>query len=418
MTVASVIHDPGLAPGGHRKIDWAAQHSPVLNTVRDRYFGARGLDGVRVGMVLPLEAKTAYLATVLAAAGAEVTLAAPASPFVQDDVAAAVAERGVTVYASSVTPMEQAEADFLRVLDQRPQILVDDRAGLITLAHTARREVLPELWGGSEQTTSGVVRLAAMAASGQLEVPVLAANDARCKYLFDNRYGSGQSVVTALMQSTNLMVAGKRFVILGYGWVGKGIARYAAGLGARVTVCEVDPVKGLEAYADGFDVLPSLRAAEVGEVFVTATGGRDTLTQQHFQRMRDGAVLANAGAWDLKLDLAGLAASAAGVRAVRQHVEEYAFSDGRRVYLVGRGVVVNLSAGDGHPIEIMDLAFAIQALSVHHLTQHHEHMTPTVHVLPRHIDDDVARVKLEAVGMGVDTLSPEQEQFLTSWNYG
>lgn len=417
MTVGSVLEDAGLAPAGHRKIDWAGQHSVVLNTVRERYLGSGVLDGVGVGMVLPLEAKTAYLATVLAAAGAEVTLAAPASPFCQDDVAAAVADRGVTVYARSSTPVEEAQADFCRVLDRGPQILIDDRAGLISLAHTTRREVLGGLWGGSEQTTSGVVRLQAMEATGKLEVPVLAANDARCKYLFDNRYGSGQAVLTALMQATNLMIAGKRLVVLGYGWVGRGVARYAAGLGARVTVCEADPIKGLEAYADGYDVLPSLSAAEVGEVFVTATGGRDALTGEHFARMADGAVLANAGAWDLEIDLPALAAGSTQRRTVRADVEEYSQPDGRRLNVVGQGVVVNLSAGDGHPVEIMDLSFAIQALCIHHLVRYHTEMSNSVHRLPPEIDREVARIKLGAVGMAIDTLSARQEEFLTSWRY-
>ena len=248
-----------------------------------------------------------------------------------------------------------------------------------------------------------------------LEFPTLAANDARCKYLFDNRYGTGQSTVTAIMQNTNLMIGGKRVVVLGYGWCGKGIARYAAGLGARVTVCEVDPVRGLEAYADGFDVLPALEAAPLGEVFVTATGSRDVLVGEHFERMRDGAILANAGGVDVEIDVEDLRSASSGTREVRRNVEEFTLQDGKRLHLVGKGMVVNLTAGDGHPIEIMDLTFAIQALCAHHLATNHSSMENRVHLLPVEIDDEVARLKLAAVGMGVDALTPEQETFLTSW---
>jgi adenosylhomocysteinase len=244
---------------------------------------------------------------------------------------------------------------------------------------------------------------------------VIAANDARCKYLFDNRYGTGQSTLTAIMQNTNLMVGGKRVVVLGYGWCGKGIARYAAGLGARVSVCEVDPVRGLEAYADGFDVLPALEAAEIGEVFITATGSSDVLTASHFERMRDGAILANAGGVDVEIDVDGLTAASTGAREVRRNVEEFALGDGRRLHLVGRGMVVNLTAGDGHPVEIMDLTFAIQALCAYHLAKEHSSMENRVHLLPKAIDDEVARTKLDAVGMGVDALTPEQEEFLAGW---
>jgi adenosylhomocysteinase len=419
MRGESVVRDPGLAPDGHKKIDWAARHSPVLNTVRDKYLKDGSFEGLGVGVALPIEAKTAYLTVVLAEAGAEVAVASPGPFFVQDDVAAALAERGVTVYASSQNPPEEADRELERVLDRaldgRPAVLIDDRAGLVRLAHTTRRNLLGGVRGASEETTSGVAKYRAMEREGVLEFPVIAANDARCKYLFDNRYGTGQSTLTAIMQNTNLMVGGKRVIILGYGWCGKGIARYAAGLGARVTVCEVDPVRGLEAYADGFDVLPALEAAKIGEVFITATGSRDVLAREHFERMRDGAILANAGAVDLEIDTPGLAATATKAREVRRNVEEFAMPDGRRLYLIGHGMVVNLTAGDGHPVEIMDLTFAIQALCAHYLANNHRTLAPAVHLLPKGIDDEVARIKLEALGMGVDSLTPGQEEFLRSW---
>jgi adenosylhomocysteinase len=419
MRSESMVRDPGLAPEGRKKIDWAARHSPVLNAVRDKYLKDGSLEGLGVGVALPIEAKTAYLTVVLAEAGAEVALASPGPFFVQDDVAAALAERGVTVYASSQNPPEESDRELERVLDRaldgRSAVLIDDRAGLVRLVHTTRRNLLGGVLGASEETTSGVAKYKAMEREGVLEIPCIAANDARCKYLFDNRYGTGQSTLTAIMQNTNLMVGGKRVVVLGYGWCGKGIARYAAGLGARVTVCEVDPVRGLEAYADGFDVLPALEAAKIGEVFITATGSQDVLAGSHFERMRDGAVLANAGAVDIEIDTVDLATVAAKVREVRRNVEEFAMPDGRRLYLVGRGLVVNLAAGDGHPVEIMDLTFAIQALCAHHLANNRGRLDPAVHLLPKEIDDEVARIKLEALGMGVDALTPEQEEFLRGW---
>src|SRR5215217_1928404 len=419
MDSGSMVKDPVLAPEGHKKIDWAARHSPVLNAVRDKYLKDGSFESLGVGVALPIEAKTAYLTVVLAEAGADVAVASPGPFFVQDDVAAALAERGVTVYASSDNPPEEADREMERVLDRvldsKEAVLIDDRAGLVRLVHTTRRNLLPGVRGASEETTSGVAKLRAMEGEGVLGFPVIAANDARCKYLFDNRYGTGQSTLTAIMQNTNLMVGGKRLVVLGYGWCGKGIARYASGLGARVSVCEIDPVRGLEAYADGFDVLPAIEAAEVGEIFVTATGSTDVLTAQHFERMRDGAILANAGGVDVEIDVDGLWSAATGTRGVRRNVEEFTMRDGRRLYLIGRGMVVNLTAGDGHPVEIMDLTFAIQALCAYRLANEHASMENRVHLLPKEIDDEVARTKLDVVGMGVDALTPEQQEFLAGW---
>ena len=418
MQSESLVKDPSLAPDGHKKIDWAAEHSPVLNRVRDEYLKDGTFEGLGVGVALPIEAKTAYLTVVLAEAGADVSVASPGPFFVQDDVAAALAERGVTVYASSESDPLEADRELERVLDRvadgRDAVLIDDRAGLTRLAHTTRRGLLPRIRGASEETTSGVAKFKAMEREGVLEFPTLAANDARCKYLFDNRYGTGQSAITAIMQNTNLMMGGKRLVVLGYGWCGKGIARYAMGLGARVSVCEVDPVRGLEAYADGFAVLPALQACEEAEILITATGSTDVLTTEHFERMRDGAILANAGGVDVEIDVDGLKEASSGSREVRRNVEEFDLG-GRKVYLVGRGMVVNLTAGDGHPVEIMDLTFAIQALCAHHLANSGHALENRVHLLPKEIDDEVARIKLDAVGMGVDSLTPKQEEFLAGW---
>ncbi len=419
MYAGSLIRDPALAPEGHRKIGWAAAHSPVLAAVRERYLKDGTFEGLGVGVALPVEAKTAYLAVVLAEAGARVAVAAPLPSVVQDDVAAALAERGVAVFATSEGSPEDADRWMELALEAATAggdaVLIDDRAGLTRLAHTTRRGLLPRIRGASEETTSGVARLRAMEGEGVLEFPAIAANDARCKYLFDNRYGTGQSTLVALMQSTNLMLGGKRVVVLGYGPCGKGIARYAAGLGGRVTVCEVDPVRGLEAYADGFDVVPALEAAGVGEIFVTATGNKHVLGEEHFGRMRDGAILANAGGVDVEIDVGWLRSAAAEVRRARRHVEEFVMPDGRRLRLVGGGMVVNLTAGDGHPVEIMDLTFAVQALCAHRLANDSSSMEPKVHLLPKEIDDEVARLKLGAVGMGVDALTEEQRRFLAGW---
>src|SRR5918998_3338239 len=419
MQRQSIVKDPGLAPDGHKKIDWAAEHSPVLNIIRDEYLKDGTFEGLGVGVALPIEAKTAYLTVVLAEAGAEVSVASPGPFFVQDDVAAALAERGVTVYASSDADPLEADRPLEKVLDRvadgREAVLIDDRAGLTRLAHTTRTGLLPRIRGASEETTSGVAKFKAMEREGVLEFPTVAANDARCKYLFDNRYGTGQSAITAIMQNTNLMMGGKRLVVLGYGWCGKGIARYAMGLGARVTVCEIDPLRGLEAYADGFDVKPALEACEEGEIFITATGSTDVLSTEHFERMREGAILANAGGVDVEIDVDGLRETSSGSREVRRNVEEFSLGGGRKVYLVGRGMVVNLTAGDGHPIEIKDLTFAIQALCAHHLANNGHSLENHVHLLPKEIDDEVARIKLDAVGMGMDSLTPAQEEFLAGW---
>ncbi|WP_273888154.1 adenosylhomocysteinase [Rubrobacter naiadicus] len=415
----SSIRDPSLAPEGHRKMDWAARHSPVLDAVRGRYLEDGSLRDLGVAICLPIEAKTARLADVLAGAGARVAVAAPLPFVVQDDVAAALVERGVTVFASSESPPEEADRDLERALDAATAdgeaLLIDDRAALVRIAHTTRRGLLPRIRGASEETTSGVAKLRAMERGGELRFPCIAANDARCKHLFDNRYGTGQSALEAIMHATNLMFGGKRMVVAGYGWCGRGIARYAAGLGARVVVCEVDPVRGLEAYADGFEVLPALEAAGTGEIFVTATGNKGVLGREHFARMRDGAVLANAGGVDVEIDVEALRASASEVRRARRDVEEFVMPDGRSLFLVGRGMVVNLTAGDGHPVEIMDLTFAIQALCAHRLANEGTSLSPSVHLLPREIDDEVARIKLEAVGMGIDEITPEQRDFLESW---
>jgi adenosylhomocysteinase len=412
--VDSLIADAALAPEGERKIAWVAEHMPVLTRVRERLRQDGSLAGRRLAVILPVEPKTAYLASALADAGAEVSVAFQ-GVMVHDDVAAALAARGVEVFAKRGSTHEEELEFFHQVLARRPEVVIDDRADVIRLAHTTHPEVLETLRGASEETTSGVAALRAMEADGTLRVPCIAANDARCKFLFDNRYGSGQSAVNAVLDATNLLMAGKRFVCVGYGWVGKGIAKRARGMGAEVTVCEVDPFAALEAYHDGFEVAPLVEACATAEVLITATGVREAVGGPAVDALPDGAVIANAGGIDDEFSVPKLEQRAHEVRAVREHVDEYRFADGRSVFVVGKGVVVNLSAAEGHPAEIMDLTFAVQALSARHLMLHAAGLEPRVHPLPPEIDESIARMKLDALGLRIDELSPEQQAFLRGW---
>jgi adenosylhomocysteinase len=410
----SLVRDPSLAEAGERKIRWVAEWMPVLNLVRDRLRSEGTVAGRRMAVILPVEPKTAYLAAILAEAGAEVSVAFQ-GVMVHDDVAAGLAARGVEVFAQAGSSREEELRFFEEVLARRPEVVIDDRADVIRLAHTTHPEVLESLVGASEETTSGVVQLRAMEADGTLKVPCVAANDARCKYLFDNRYGTGQSSVNAVFDRTNLLAADKDVVVVGYGWVGKGIALRLRGLAARVTVCEVDPFAALEAYHDGFDVLPLVKACSRADVVMSGTGVRCTVGPEALEALPDGAVLANAGAVDDEIDVEWLRSHSEEVRAAREHVEEFVLRDGRSLFLVGAGVVVNLSAGEGHPAEIMDLTFAVQALSGAYLMQHGRELEPRVHTLPAEIDEEIARLKLEALGVRIDELTAAQRAFLQAW---
>ena len=402
------------AAEGERKIRWVAEWMPVLNLVRDRLADEATLRGRRLAVILPVEPKTAYLAAVLAEAGAEVSVAFQ-GVMVHDDVAAGLAARGVEVFARAGSTREEELQFFGEVLARRPEVVIDDRADVIRLAHTTHPEVLDDLIGASEETTSGVVQLRAMEADGTLKVPCIAANDARCKCLFDNRYGTGQSAVNAVLDRTNLLAADKDVVVVGYGWVGKGIAARARGLAARVTVCEVEPFAALEAHHDGFDVAPLVEACAAADIVISATGVRQTIGPDAIAALPDGAILANAGAVDDEIDVVHLAETAVETRVAREHVEELVLPDGRTVYLVGAGVVVNLSAAEGHPAEIMDLTFAVQALSGAYLLRHGPELEPRVHALPAEIDEEIARMKLEALGLRIDTLTAAQQAFLHAW---
>ncbi len=412
---ASIVRDPSLAPAGASKIAWVREHMPVLNAVREELTASGILRGRRVGLALHVEAKTAYLAMCLQAAGAEVAVCGCNPLSTQDDVAAALAETGVQVYAWRGATPEEYGAFLERVLDTRPELLIDDGGDLITLLHTRRRDLLPVVLGATEETTTGIHRLRAMEREGVLEFPVVAVNNAMMKHLFDNRYGTGQSTWDGIMRTTNLLVAGKTVVVIGYGWCGKGVAMRARGLGADVIVCEVDPIAANEALCDGYRVMPSLEAAALGDVFVTVTGCAGVLRREHFLRMRDGALLANAGHFDVEISKPDLQALARARRRVRPNVEEFTLEDGRRLYLLADGRLVNLAAGDGHPVEIMDLSFALQALALAHVAAHGRSLGAQVVPLPRELDEKVARLRLASVGVRIDSLTAEQAEYLRKW---
>ncbi len=408
----SVIRDPALAAEGERKIAWAREHMPILEQVRAELVSGSALSGRRVGICLHLEAKTAVLAITLAEAGAQVYACGSNPLSTQDDVVAALDRAGVRVYALHGATPEEYDAFLGMVADQDPELVIDDGADLIALL--ARRGQDDRVQGGCEETTTGIVRLKAMEARGELPFPVVAVNNARCKYLFDNRYGTGQSVWDGIMRSTNLLVAGKTVVVVGYGWCGKGVALRARGLGAQVVVCEVDPIAAAEAALDGQRVLPMAQAAPLGDVFITVTGCTEVIRGEHFERMKDGALLANAGHFDVEISKPDLARLSTQVRRVREQVEEYRLADGRRVYLLAEGRLVNLAAGDGHPVEIMDMSFALQAMSLRHVAVSGR-LPRQVLSVPAEVDRRVAELRLNSWGMGIDQLTPRQVEYLAAW---
>lgn len=415
VSADSVVRDPGLAGHGRVKIAWARRHMPVLERVARELAAGGELRGRRVGICLHLEAKTACLALALRDAGAEVAVCGSNPLSTQDDVAAALAAEGVRVFAwRGATPQEYRE--FLRAVARtRPEFVVDDGADLTELLHREERDALSGVVGGAEETTTGVHRLRAMARDGVLAFPVFAVNDSLAKFLFDNRYGTGQSVWDGVVRSTNLLVAGKVVVVVGYGWCGKGVALRARGLGARTVVCEVDPVAAAEALMEGHQVMPLAEAAAVGDVFITATGNRDVIRREHFERMKDGALLANAGHFDVEIAKPDLEALAAEVREARPGVREYRLADGRRLYLLGDGRLVNLVNADGHPVEIMDMAFAVQCLALRTLAREGRGLPPGVHRVPRPVDEEVCALRLQASGVRIDRLTEEQRRYLSSW---
>ncbi|MFS0839572.1 adenosylhomocysteinase [Paenibacillus sp. 1P03SA] len=411
----SIVADQSLAPEGHLKIDWVKAHMPVLNRIREQFEKEQPFRGLKVAISLHLEAKTAYLAKVVQAGGAEVTITGSNPLSTQDDVCAALAEDGITVFAKYNPDPQEYKELMIKTLETKPDLIIDDGGDLVTILHSERRDLLEGVRGGAEETTTGILRLKALDKEGRLEFPMVAVNDAFCKYLFDNRYGTGQSVFDGINRTTNLVVAGKTVVVVGYGWCGKGVAMRAKGLGAQVVVTEIDAIKAVEAYMDGFTVLPMSEAAKVGDYFVTVTGNRDVIRGEHFEVMKDGAILSNAGHFDVEVNKPELAAQSSSVRTVRRNIEEYQLKDGRKIYLLAEGRLVNLAAGDGHPAEIMDMTFALQALSLKYVNDRYEAIGKTVVNVPYELDEQVARYKLESLGISIDRLSDEQKAYLQSW---
>ncbi|GBG06144.1 adenosylhomocysteinase [Paenibacillus agaridevorans] len=414
----SIIADLALAPEGHLKIDWASSHMPVLNRIREQFEKEKPFQGLKVSISLHLEAKTAYLAKVVQAGGAEVTITGSNPLSTQDDVCAALVEDGITVFAKYNPTSAEFKALNMKALENNPDLIIDDGGDLVTLLHTESKQHAVNLRGGAEETTTGIIRLRALEKEGELQFPMIAVNDAFCKYLFDNRYGTGQSVFDGINRTTNLVVAGKTVVVVGYGWCGKGVAMRAKGLGANVIVTEIDAIKAVEAYMDGFAVMPMLEAAKLGDMFVTVTGNRDVIRGEHFEVMKDGAILSNAGHFDVEVNKVELEAMSVSKRTVRRNIEEYKLNDGRKFYLLAEGRLVNLAAGDGHPAEIMDMTFALQAMSLKYVNDQYKSIGSKVVNVPYELDEQVARYKLESLGFGIDKLSAEQIAYLDSWAEG
>ncbi|MDD3867923.1 MAG: adenosylhomocysteinase [Eubacteriales bacterium] len=410
------VRDIGLAPSGRRKIAWAWEHMPVLRRITADMKRDQPLRGLKVAISVHVEAKTACLAKALAEAGAEVALTGCNPLSTQDDVAAALAADGLHVYCVHGADQETYWRHLRQALSFEPDLVVDDGGDFAQIMHTELPELASRLIGGSEETTTGVHRLQILAQSDRLRYPVIAVNDARCKHLFDNRYGTGQSVWTAIMSLTNLLVAGKTVVVAGFGMCGKGVALRARGLGARVIVTEIDPVKACEALMEGYDVLPMAEAAPLGDLFVTVTGCCDVIDQRFFPFLRDGAILCNAGHFDVEINLHQLESLADSVENVRDGITAYVMPDQRRIHVLAEGRLVNLAGGDGHPAEIMDMSFSLQALSVLYLAEHGRSLKPDVYQLPSDIDDAVARRLLEHLGRGYDQLTPEQADYIDNWD--
>ncbi len=408
----SIIRDAKLAPQGHDKINWVIEHMPVLNSLNQEFLKTKPLAGINMVVTVHLEAKTAYLCMVMKNAGANVVVTGSNPLSTQDDVAAALAEHGVGVFAWYNTTQEEYDQFLHHALDSKPHIIIDDGGDLVSLLHGERADLAANVMGGSEETTTGVLRLRALAAQGRLKFPMISVNDADCKHLFDNRYGTGQSVWDGIMRTTNLSIAGKTAVVAGYGWCGKGVAMRARGLGAHVVVTEINPIKAAEAVFDGYQVLPMSKAAEVGDIFVTVTGCNDVIRREHLEKMKPGAIMANAGHFDVEINKVDLLALSKSTRTVRKNIEEFVMADGRKIYLLAEGRLVNLAAGDGHPTEIMDLSFAMQALAALHILNNHKNMTNEVHNLPYELDLRVAHLKLAAMGIEIDALTSCQTDYL------
>jgi len=418
-SLAGDVKDLALAERGKRKIEWANQQMPVLQLIRKRFISEQPLRGVRLSACLHVTSETANLAITLRDGGAEVVLCASNPLSTQDEVAAClVKDYSIPTFAIKGEDNLTYYAHLEAALEHKPQITMDDGADLVTALLTKRADLLPGVIGGTEETTTGVIRLRAMAKDGTLKFPVISVNDALTKHLFDNRYGTGQSTIDGILRATNLLLAGSKFVVAGYGWCGRGVAMRAKGLGADVIVTEINPVRALEAVMDGFRVMPMAEAAKIGDIFVTVTGNKSVLAHEHFERMKDGAVLCNSGHFNVEIDIPALEKLSKGKKPARPFVDEYAMKDGRRLYLLGEGRLINLAAAEGHPAAVMDMSFANQALSAEYLLQHAKELGRQVYPVPEPIDRQIAKLKLESMGIHADRLTSEQEHYLASWAEG
>lgn len=413
------IKDLKLAEGGRRRIEWAAREMPVLNLIRQRFERERPLQGMRISACLHVTSETANLMHTLHLGGADVVLTASNPLSTQDDVAASlVTHFEIPVFAIKGEDHVTYYKHIHAALDHRPQLTMDDGADLVSTLHKDRRDGLQYVLGGTEETTTGVIRLRAMAADGALAFPIIAVNDAMTKHFFDNRYGTGQSTIDGIVRATNVLLAGKTFVIAGYGWCGRGLAMRARGMGANVIITEVDPLPALEAVMDGFRVMPMKEAAEIGDIFVTVTGDINVIDKQHFEVMKDGAIVANSGHFNVEINIPALEELSVSKRLLRPFVEEYELQDGRRIFLLGEGRLINLAAAEGHPASVMDMSFANQALSLEYLVRNAEKLEKKVYRVPEEIDREIARLKLEGMNVRIDTLTPEQAAYLNSWEEG
>ncbi|GAC1391031.1 MAG: adenosylhomocysteinase [Ktedonobacteraceae bacterium] len=413
------IKDGSLSARGKDRIEWAAKDMPVLRLIRERFEKDKPLQGVRMSGCLHITTETANLAITLKAGGADLVLCASNPLSTQDEVAAAlVSEYGIPTFAIKGEDEQTYYHHLNAALDHKPNMTMDDGCDLVSMLHTKRTELIPNIIAGMEETTTGVIRLHSMEKNGVLRFPVLAVNESDTKHLFDNRYGTGQSSIDAIIRSTNVLLAGRTFVVFGYGWCGRGVASRARGMGANVIVTEVDPTRALEALMDGYRVMPSVEAAALGDIFLTVTGNMNVIDRQHLERMKDGALVANSGHFNDEINIAELEKLSTGKRRVRDFVDEYTYADGRHIHLLAEGRLVNLSAAEGHPASVMDMSFANQALGSEYMLAHAKEMQPHVYTLPAELDKEIARLKLHAMGIRIDTLTSEQDKYLNSWESG
>src|SRR5579864_8509266 len=419
LKLSGDVKDISLAAKGKTRIEWADQWMPVLQIIRKRFVKERPLEGVRISACLHVTSETANLAITLRDGGADVVLCASNPLSTQDDVAASlVKDYKIPTFAIKGEDKETYYSHIVAALDHKPQITMDDGADLVTMILTKRQELVPGVLGGTEETTTGVIRLRSMAHDGMLKYPIVAVNDADTKHLFDNRYGTGQSTLDGILRATNILVAGLNVVVAGYGWCGRGLASRARGTGAEVIVTEVDPTKALEAVMDGFRVMSMTEAAKLGDVFCTVTGNKSVLTKDHFALMKDGAIISNSGHFNVEIDIPALETMSSSKRTTRNFVDEYSLKDGRKINLLGEGRLINLSAAEGHPASVMDMSFADQALSVEYMVKNAKKLEPKVYRVPDELDKRVAKLKLESMSIKIDKLTPEQEEYLAGWNEG